>query len=231
MVQYISIFTHLIPLILLLFFHRKNKGLGLRVLFVYCLYTFINDVLLIVFKKSDTNITFFLLSLFTVIEFLLFAVLFYLRLKNEIFKKIILFAIPLFLGFTIIQFLNSSEKTIDSLSITIEYIIIIIFCLFYFFEEIVDPQVTFIYSTQAFWVIAGILIYSTGTFFLFMFSENLSDDEWDKWSIINYVFTILKNTSFSIAVIMKESSLNLPSIENENEPLQQTPLTPLNSNP
>lgn len=200
---------------------------------VYCLYSFLNDSLIIYrdfFGISNSGV-FYLLSFFTILEYILFSTVIYSYLKKNIFKKIILAISPLFLAFSVILLIQANTSNIDSTTITVENIIIIIFCLFFFFEEISEPRVTFIYSINKFWVIAGILIYSTGTFFLFMFSENLSDDEWDKWSIINYVFTILKNSSFSIAVIMKESSLNLPSIENENEPLQQTPLTPLNSNP
>ena len=101
----------------------------------------------------------------------------------------------------------------------------------YFFEEMSTPQVSFVYSTPSFWLIVGILIYSTGTFFLFMFSENLSDDEWEKWSIINYVFTILKNICFAIAISIKNNSNDLPSYENQHDhDLLDNPLT-FNSNP
>jgi hypothetical protein len=118
------------------------------------------------------------------------------------------------------------------MSITVENIIIIIFCLFYFYEEISIPQSAFIYSTPAFWLIAGILIYSAGTFFLFMFSDNLSDDEWNKWVTINYVFTILKNGCFGLAVTIKHTHDPLLSYEEnlETDKKPENNLT-INSNP
>lgn len=170
------------------------------------------------------------MSIFTALEYAVFSAILYLNLSRNIFKKFIIVSLPIFLGFTTIQFINADTSYIDSISITVENIIIIIFCMLYFFEEISTPQVSFVYSTTSFWLIVGILIYSTGTFFLFMFSENLSDDEWEKWSIINYVFTILKNVCFSIAVTIKSNSHNLPSYENLDNDLIDNPLT-FKSNP
>lgn len=148
-------------------------------------------------------------------------------------KKIILGIIPIFLAFSLIQYIKSNpEDEIDSLSISVEYIIIIIFCILYFYEEINIPQATFIYSTKAFWLITGILIYSTGTFFLFLFSDNLTDEEWNKWSIINSVFTILKNACFGIAVTIKHTPDPLLSYESDSETNEfpENNLT-INSNP
>jgi membrane-bound ClpP family serine protease len=124
------------------------------------------------------------------------------------------------------MFFNKSSNHIDSIPITVEYILIIIFCLLFFFEEINEPNVNFIYSTYSFWIIIGILIYSTGTFFLFMQSENLSDEEWDRWRIINFVFTLVKNIFFSIAILMKkEESQN--SLEKPYEDVIEKPLESL----
>lgn len=173
------------------------------------------------------------LSLFTVIEFCLFSLATFYLLSNSYLKKIIIGFIPIFFAFSLIQYIKSNpEDEIDSLSISVEYILIIIFTLFYFYEEISIPQATFIYSTKAFWIITGILIYSAGTFFLFLFSDNLSDDEWEKYSIINYVFTILKNTCFGIAVTIKHTPDPLLSYESDSETneIPENNLT-INSNP
>jgi hypothetical protein len=163
----------------------------------------------------------------------LFSAAIFTLLKISQLKKIIIGIIPVFLAFSLIQYIKSNpDDEIDSLSISVEYIIIIIFCLLYFYEEINVPQVTFIYSTKAFWIITGILIYSAGTFFLFLFSDNLTDDEWKKWSIINYVFTILKNTCFGIAVTIKHTPDPLLSYESDSETneIPENNLT-INSNP
>lgn len=113
----------------------------------------------------------------------------------------------------------------DSSSITIEYILIIIYSLFYFFEEINEPNATFIYSSYSFWLITGILIYSTGTFFLFMQSNNLTNEEWKKWSIINNIFTMIKNGFFCIAVSMKKNHISTSKIHLDE--LYENPFKPM----
>ncbi len=198
------------------------------------MYTFLNDVFIIVCSYYGFPLlNFHALSLFTLVEFCLFSAAIFTLLKISQLKKIIIGIIPVFLAFSLIQYIKSNaDDEIDSLSISVEYIILIIFCLLYFYEEINVPQVTFIYSTKAFWIITGILIYSAGTFFLFLFSDNLTDDEWKKWSIINYVFTILKNTCFGIAVTIKHTPDPLLSYESDSETneIPENNLT-INSNP
>ena len=204
----------------------------IRVIIFYCLYSLINDYLITSFSASEeeaNNSVFILLSLFTVVEYVLFSVAIFLMLKNKVFKRIILFASPVFFVFVGYQFyLNFHNSPIDSISITVEYLFLIAFCLFYFFEEINVPNATFIYSSYKFWLIVGILIYSTGTFFLFMNSNDLSDDEWDRWAVINYVFTILKNAFFGVAI-----AINKPDSGESNGPYQhfddrfEKPITPL----
>src|SRR5690606_19467841 len=127
----------------------------------------------------------FLLSAYTIIEFLIFALVIYWSLKRKIFKRLILITIPIFILFSFYLYISKSSNKIDSLSITIENLILICFTLFYFFEQLVEPQDRFVYTSFRFWIILGILIYSTGTFFFFLQSDKLSDDQWKDWSLIN----------------------------------------------
>jgi len=99
--------------------------------------------------------------------------------------------------------------------------------LFYFFEELNEPKSTFIYSSHKFWIILGILIYFTGTFFFFMQSNDLSDEQWSKWGIINYVFTLIKNLLFSIAIIIKKNTQPDILFKNPYDELFEKRITPL----
>ena len=194
-------------------------------IFFYCLYAFVNDLLII---KLQKDLTFTLLSLFTVVEYILFSFAIYLNLKKTLFKKLILWISPIFIAFTVFQFFNSGVKNdIDNISITIEYILLITYCLFYFFEELNQPNTSFIYSSHPFWIIIGVLIYSTGTFFLFMQSSNLSDPEWDRWLIINYIFNILKNFLFCIAIVMQKDLSSNHKMQNSYDEFFEKPITPL----
>ena len=178
----------------------------------YCLYSFLNDFIITspnIFQFGKKN-TFLLLSIFTVIEYIVFSIVLYLHLKKLTFRRIILLLFPFFIGFSIFQFFNAPTTNIDAFTITVEYILIISLCLLYFFEKISEPNATFMSSSYIFWILVGILIYSAGTFFFFMQSAKLSNAEWDKWININYVCTIIENLFFSLAIVMrKEEEKNL----------------------
>jgi hypothetical protein len=197
-------------LFVLLFSIKANQRV-LKVVLLYCIYSFLNDSILLYlsYSKDDSDLGLILLSTFTVVEFSLFSLILRMILKKEFYRKVIFYLIPAFILFAGILFYLSLtlKNSIDSISITVEYILVIAFALFYFFEEISYPNTAFIYFSYKFWVVVGILIYSTGTFFFFMYSSSLDGEEWNNWSIINYVFTIIKNALFSIAVIIarKES--------------------------
>lgn len=171
----------------------------------YCLYSFLNDIIITQLNNNEQHQSvFILLSAFTLIEYALFTYVLFINIKKNIFRKLILIISPFFIVFSVFQFLKSIGNNIDSISITVEYILLIIYCLFYFFDELMEPNATFIYATYKFWILVGILIYSTGTFFLFLQSDDLTPEEWNKWSIINHLCTIVKALFFSIAVVMKK---------------------------
>ena len=198
LIQNISALTSLLPLFFFILFFKRNNKKEIRVILFYCTYSSINDFILIniqYIQKYD-SLGFFLLSLFTIVEYLCISALIYIQLNSNLFKKIILVVSPLFILFSLIQYFTATTYVMDSLTITVENIIIISYCLFFFFEQINKVEVTFIYSSYKFWLILSILLYSTGTFFLFMFSSSMSDTEWEKWSPINFVFNIVKNVLF-----------------------------------
>ena len=185
----IILYSYLIPLILFFVFLSRNKKLELRVIFLYCLYSFINDYLITRFSSKGVdgdNSVFILLSLFTFVEYVLFSITFFILFRKRILKKLIFLASPVFLSVCAYHFyLDLYKSNIDSISITIEYLFIIAYCLIYFFEELNEPNTTIIYTSYKFWIVLGILIYSTGTFFFFMQSSELTEAQWEKWSLIN----------------------------------------------
>ena len=200
---------------LFLGFLPKSYEKALLVILVYCFYSFVNDKVIDYLISHENNysnrLSIIALSLFTIVEFSSFATFIYLSIANPKLKIISLVSIPFFIIIAIlIYFLSVAQKrSIDSYSITIEYILSIILTLFYFFEEIKNPKSTFIYSTYNFWFIVGILMYSTGTFFLFMYASDLFNEDWENWSIINFIFTIFKNSLFAIGVyIFKQEQEN-----------------------
>lgn len=145
-----------------------------------------------------------LLNVFTIVEFTLFASFFYLTLQKQLVKKIILVISPIFLFFSI--FYNfSAAASFDSIPVTIEAILIISLCIYYFFEELNQMNDEFIYAKPEFWAVAGIMLYLAGTFFLFVQAGQLSRNTQITFWVINLGCNILKNIMFAVAFSIKKN--------------------------
>ena len=159
-------------------------------------------------QQSPTFIT--LLFSFTLIEFSFICYFFYLVFPKNLIKKTIPVIWISFLLFGLVDFLfiNKSQK-FDSIAIGIESIIIIVLCVSYLFSQIKGVNNLLIYSTFNFWTSVTFLIYFSGTFFLYIMTENSRKDiEFQKlYFIINISFNVLKNILLSVAMIMKVNSI------------------------
>jgi hypothetical protein len=61
-----------------------------------------------------------------------------------------------------------------------------------------------------------------------MQSSNLSDEEWNKWLPLNYIFTIIKNMFFTVAVSIRKNPPSDNSMDNHPyDELFEKPITPL----
>lgn len=209
----LSQYSALIPIVVFLIFLKKIKNWQLWVIFFYCAYSFTNDNLIISRFNKGLEIS-NLLYTFTIVEYLIFATYLWSILKNKSFKLILIAASALFTIYCLAYLIQNTFIKFDSIQTSIEAIVIITFCIIYLFEEMNQPQVTFIYSSYHFWIVIGILIYLAGTFFFFVYASNLSNAELDSFSIINHISNILKNILFSIAFVIYAK---VPKIRNPRE--------------
>jgi hypothetical protein len=105
---------------------------------------------------------------------------------------------------------------------SIEAILIIIYCIIFFYEQINNPDISFIYSSKKFWVTTAFLVYLSGTLFLFIYTSDLSEAEQFYYWPINYFFNILKNLVIALAFYIPTSK---PQSFIKDEFLGKPPLT------
>jgi hypothetical protein len=142
--------------------------------------------------------------IFTVLEFLSFSYFIYLNLKLPFLRRLILWTSATFILLPIIFYLTKGNLNFQSLIFSIENIIIIPFCVLYFYEQINKPDTFFIYLSKSFWIILGIIIYMTGTLFVFIYIDSLPPKEGEKYWIINLVFNSIKNILFAIGIYINK---------------------------
>ena len=148
----------------------------------------------------------YLLYSFTIVEYSFFCYFIYIVLPKKFVKKIVPFIWALFVLAALIDILYfNKHNEFDSLSSGIESIIILIFCIYYLFSQIKGSNSLIIYSTFNFWVVISFLIYFSGTFFLYLFTNSMPfNHSFQKiYFIINISFNILKNALLCVAMTMK----------------------------
>ena len=179
----------------------------LRVLFVYILYSSANDnsIYFYFFERPDLRRFYhFLTSVFTIIEFSIFAWILKAYVHGHIRLLLIKIISIAFIGYCIVNYFESlTTLSFDSMPASIEAILLIIFCIFFFFEQLTTPPTAvIIYRSNSFWVVIGIMVYTSLGFFLFLQSSITSmviiDSYWD----INLISNILKNIIFAIAFVI-----------------------------
>jgi hypothetical protein len=172
---------------------------------LYVVISFLTDFSFAVFTPP-TRIAFFFFSVFTVLEYAFFTTFLYINFKKNLFKKALLIISILFYSFCAYNYFTARDYYFDSLPASIESILVIMFCVIYFYEQINTPEISFIYSSKNFWIVTAFLIYLSGTLFLFIYTSDLSQAEQSYYWPINYAFNFLKNIIITLAFFLPTSS-------------------------
>jgi Na+-driven multidrug efflux pump len=146
------------------------------------------------------------------VEFLLFSWFLVTQLATQLTKKILVFLGVLYTifyvaftfytkAFTSTDSIPENTAIIDSIPIGIEAIIVLVFSFYYLYEQMRDTTNMFIYNTFQFWIVLGMVLYLAGSFFIYIFSNNLSGDDVKKYWVITNFFSILRSIFFTIAII------------------------------
>lgn len=141
---------------------------------------------------------------FTFVEYAAFAFFIFYNIKNVLVKKIILFSIASFLLFVVFYQLNGRIRYIDSVPIGIETILILVFSFYYFYEQMNSIDDSFIYHKYHFWIIVGMMIYLGGSFFIYVFANQVSREEaylLEQYWFLTYVFYIIKSILFIVGIL------------------------------
>lgn len=211
----ISISTSLLPVLYFLVFIRMKLENRVLVFLFYTVYSFLTDsgirYLDSIKVLSDLGY-YLLLGFFTLIEFVTFAVFFYYTIQNKPIKRAVIVSVIIFIPLTVINFLlqKDSFDHIDTVPLVFQGIFFMTLSIYYLFEQIKNPKTIFIYTTFEFWAATGILIYLSGTFFVYLLSSNLTPKQFSNFWFINYVFNIQKNIFILLGFTFLKKQKNNP---------------------
>jgi hypothetical protein len=195
LIAYVAFFTELLPIIFYLVFLKRNRGEGLWVVFLYCILSFITEIL-----GGILNLQ-IIFATFIIVQFTLFSFFCYVSLKNKKFKFIPIVGAVIFY---IITIRNFTSTNFDSLSLSLASIFFIPYCILLLYEQIRDTDIIVAYNSKKFWIIIAFFLYFSGTLFLYLYFKQLTEEQKLNYWMINNFFEILKNILFCVAFIMKK---------------------------
>ena len=156
---------------------------------------------------------YFVTRIYNILEYSLLAYFFSLHIKNRFIKATLLYSFFPFIIICIYDFVSANAPALAFLPLIVEYLVLLIFIIYFFFEVMQENVVTPIYTKPIFWISVAFIINFSGNFFLFLYSQtSFNDDAFRRqFTIIYSSVTILKNLLLCIGVSLRDINTNVSS--------------------
>lgn len=189
----------LIPL-MLVFASWKKLTVELKPLFWILLVSLLSDALALILMQYSIH-THFIGNIYLIAQFSLLILIFRKQLHNN---RIVDFILALFILFFIINIsFFQGPWVFNSVSNVVACLILIAFCLFYFYRLLNDLPIVHIQQLPMLWITFAVLTYYGGNFFLFLVKNYLTYGDAGTHKImwiLHNLLNITKNILFAIAL-------------------------------
>jgi hypothetical protein len=186
----------------------------LWILVLYISYSLLSFLVLNSAIQNVSNKEFLSYRIYTAIECLCFLTFFHFILLNPKAKKALLGFTVLFICISIYDLTQTKAESFDSLPTMVECLILIALSIFYFYEQLTDSSSLFLYNTANFWIIVGVILFFSGSFFVFIYAQNNAHlPSFNKtFKLIMGISSLIENILFLIAfIIAKNESKTIKS--------------------
>jgi hypothetical protein len=160
-------------------------------------------------------------NIFTTIEFIFYFSLFFMHLKNQTLRSLVLFFIPVYVILVIVNltFVQGLNKTFHTYTFLLGSFFIVIFCCCYFYESVLPGQVDEQLAKQPFfWICSGLLIYYLGSviinaLFDYLISNDMREQGIRIYNIITHSLNVILYSSFCISFYICPNSKKTYSLQ------------------
>jgi hypothetical protein len=178
----------------------KKMNKPLRLLLTVLILSFAADSISLALSESSVN-NYLILNLYLISQFFVLAWILRSQANSRILMDSIIWIsiIFCFINFTLFQ----GPWKFNSVSNVLASLILISFCLNYFFRLINDLPIVHIQQLPMFWISMGILTYYAGNFFLFLVKNYLlygEDGSHRLMWVLHNLLNITKNILFAIGL-------------------------------
>lgn len=129
----------------------------------------------------------------TILEFTLISLIFYYVFDRDFLKKGILLLITLFIPIALVLIVENPFYFNENLNGTSGLLLILI-TLTYFYRLLQNMSIPILSHSAMFWISSGVLLYFSGTIFVYIFSSVVFENNMPLWSInlyLNILFHIM----------------------------------------
>ncbi|MEY5045228.1 MAG: hypothetical protein RL713_453 [Bacteroidota bacterium] len=195
---------------LTLFFFTKKKQGGLWFLAFYLFYSMLTDLVLNKLSLKFFNSEIYSYRLFTIIEFIVLSAYLLKELNSDKSRLFIKISSLVFGAFVLFDLMTGTLNEFDSIPTGVESILILCSSLLVLYERIIKNEE---YNVSSIWISIGLVLFFSGTFFLFILSEsNFNDSAFSEtYSLILASFKIISYILFSIGIALENKNLFKPT--------------------
>ncbi|WP_109298810.1 hypothetical protein [Aquimarina sp. AU474] len=202
-IRLISLLIVGVPFIVALFrFKTLNKTQAILMVLLSII-IIVEIVSLLFWYKKVNNLPIY--HVYTVVEFVIISKIYAVELKSMFSKSFFIILILLFGGFAVCNTVFFQDiYTFNSNAITISGMIIIFFCLSYFYSLLKEVKYNALEINPMFWINSGFLIYFSSNLILFfinnyMFKDGASASSYLVWGL-HAIMNIVLNIFYTIAL-------------------------------
>lgn len=191
-----------IPIVISFFFPKKTKPL--RLIAIYLFVTFSTDLFLNPISKVYFNSPFFAAKIFTALEFGLVSVYLFPLIKLKIKNIIFLIFSSLFTVTIFTENILINNQSFDSVSTGVSALLLLILSIIYLFSTVSHNSNLEVFKIDAsFLIVSSIIIYFSGTFFIYILTKNnfLDENFRTSYSLINALILISRNLIIVVAFL------------------------------
>jgi hypothetical protein len=179
---------------------------------VFFLYTGVIFTLIIIafttlYIFHATTVYYNVTRVYNIVEYFFLSYFFSLFLTNKFFRSLLLYSSIPFLIYCIFDYFISGKPQLPFFPLAIEYVTLLFFLIYFFFEIMKSPKPEPIYQKAVFWIAVAFIVNFSGNFFLFLYSKNSFNDEVFKkqYTYIYTTVTLIKNILLCISAFINEN--------------------------
>jgi hypothetical protein len=188
-----------------LIYFYKSKQRFFSLIAFYSFYCIFSDLVLSKLSLKYLESELYSFRLFTIVEYSIITFFIFQLIESDLFKKLIKIGSTIFIIVSILDIYTSSFTSFDSLPSGLESILILSYCLFFVYEKMTSTDFSF---NGTIWITIGFILFFSGTFFLFILSQNNFKDSSFilTYGYIVAIFNIIKNLFITIGIISESNN-------------------------